>query len=246
MHVGYKKLLKIFTTPRSNEYSIEHYDHNIIRPNQYKFLDDRKFANPQLTEKYFIRTPYIFTLSAMDKKHNHILSEALVVIQAYESLYDKFETFSLTFQFLTLKERDLHCSHDIMLKTKQTHTYTYYRFIQNHFNLHTPSRQPHHRFQFINSKYTSQFFLNFTYCYKNTNYQGTLRKYDPISQMYLFCPLTKTCNVKETRPLVVPHEYSQPVEIPILEFIHNTNYNHKFFLSSSSTPITSFLLALKN
>ena len=114
-----------------------------------------------------------------------------------------------------------------MLRTKQTHTYTYCRFIQNHFNLHTPSRQPNHRFQFINSKYTSSFFLNFTYCIKNTNFQGILRNYDPITQMFIFCPLTKIFNVEESRPLIVLHEYIQHVEIPILEFIHNTDYNHK-------------------
>ena len=67
-HVGYKKLLKIFTAPRANESSIEHYHHKIIRPNQDQFLDNDKFANPQLTEKFFIRTPYIFTLSSIDKK----------------------------------------------------------------------------------------------------------------------------------------------------------------------------------
>ena len=85
MHVRYKKLLKTVIAPRANEYSIEHYDHNIIRPNQDQFLDDDKFANPQLTEIFFIRTPYIFTLSSIDKKHNHIISEALIDIQAYES-----------------------------------------------------------------------------------------------------------------------------------------------------------------
>ena len=58
----------------------------------------------------------------MDKKHGHIISEALIDIQAYESVYEKFETFSLTFHFLTPKEQDLLCSHDIMLRTKQTHT----------------------------------------------------------------------------------------------------------------------------
>ena len=47
--------------------------------------------------------------------------------------------------------------------------------------------------------------------------------------MYIFCPLTKTFNVEESRPLIVPHEYVQPVEIQILEFIHNTKYNHKLF-----------------
>ena len=101
----------------------------------------------------------MFTLNIYDRKHDHIISEALVDIQAYESFYDKFQLFSLTFHFLSPQERDLHCSHDIMFRTKQTHTYTYYRFIQNHFDLHTPSRQPHHCFQFFNSKYTSPFFL---------------------------------------------------------------------------------------
>ena len=122
----------------------------------------------------------------------------------------------------SLQKNEICAVHNIMLRTKQTHTYTYYRFIQNHFNLHTPSRQPHHRFQFINSNYTSPFFLNFTYCIKNTNFQGILGNYDPITQMYILCPLTKTFSIEESRPLIVPHEYIQPVEIPILEFIHNT------------------------
>ena len=135
----------------------------------------------------------------MKKKHDHIISESLIDIQAYESFYDNFQTFSLTFHFLTPKEQYLHCSRDILLRTKQTHTYTYYRFIQNQFKLHTPSRQPHHRFQFISSKYTSLFFLNFTFCIKNINFQGILRNYNPITQMYIFCPLTKTFNVEVSR-----------------------------------------------
>ena len=160
-YVGYKKLLKTFTAPRANEFTIEYYDHNIIRTNQDQFLDEDRFANPQLTEKFFIKTSYVFTLNVFDRKYDRIISEALNDIQAYESFTDKFQLFSLTFHFLAPHERDLHCSHDIMLRTKQTHTYTYYRFVQNHFDVHTPSRQPHHRFQFLNSKYTSTFFLNF-------------------------------------------------------------------------------------
>ena len=123
-----------------------------------------------------------------------------------------------------------------MLRTKQTHTYSYYRFIQNHFQLHTPSRQPHHRFQVINSKYSLTFFLNFTYCIKNTNFQGILRIYDPVTQMYIFCPLTKTFNDEESRPLIIPREYIQPIEVPILEFIHNTKYNHKIYNLIQNTP----------
>ena len=235
-YVGYKKSLKIHTAPRANEYTLEYYDHNIIRANQDKFLDDDRFANPQITEKFFIKTPYVFTLNIFDRKFDHIISEALTNTQAYESFKERFQIFSLTFHFLAPHERDLHCSHDIMLRTKQTHTYSYYRFIQNHFDLHTPSRQPHHRFQFINSKYTSPYFLNFTYCIKDTNLHGILRNYDPITQMYIFCPITKTFNAEESRPFLIPHEFVQPIEIPILEFIHNTKFNHKLYNLIQNTP----------
>ena len=130
-YIGFKKLLKEFTAARANDFTIEYYDHNIIRPNQEHLLDDDRFANPQLTEKFFISTPYLFTLNFFDKKHDHIISEALIDTQAYQSFQDKFNLFTLTFHFLTPQERDLHCSHDIMLRTKQTHTYKIYRFIQN-------------------------------------------------------------------------------------------------------------------
>ena len=56
-YVGYKKLLKTFTAPRAYAFSIEYYDHNIIRPNHNQFLDEDRFANPQLTKKVFIKTP---------------------------------------------------------------------------------------------------------------------------------------------------------------------------------------------
>ena len=235
-YVGYKKSLKIHTAPRANEYTLEYYDHNIIRANQDQFLDDDRFANPQITEKFFIKTPYVFTLNIFDRKFDHIISEALTNTQAYKSFKERFQIFSLTFHFLAPHERDLHCSHDIMLRTKQTHTYSYYRFIQNHFDLHTPSRQSHHRFQFINSKYTSPYFLNFTYCIKDTNLHGILRNYDPITQMYIFCPITKTFNAEESRPFLIPHEFLQPIEIPILEFIHNTKFNHKLYNLIQNTP----------
>ena len=123
-----------------------------------------------------------------------------------------------------------------MLRTKQTHTYTYYKFIQHHYTLNTPARQPHHRYQCINSKYTSPFFLNFTYCIKDTNLQSTIRNYDPNTQMHIFCPLTKLLNVDESRPLIIPHEFFQLVEVSILEFIYNTRYNHKVYNLNQNTP----------
>ena len=55
--IGYEQSLIKFTASKTNEYSIDHYDHNIIRPNEDIFLNDDQIANPQLTEKFFIKTP---------------------------------------------------------------------------------------------------------------------------------------------------------------------------------------------
>ena len=132
-----------------------------------------------------------------------------------------------------------------MLRTKQTHTYTYYKFNQNHYTDKTPARQPHHRFQNINSKYTSPFFLNFTYCNKETNLQGTPRNYDSIIQMYNFCRLNKLLNVDESRPMIIPQEFLQPVEVSTLELIYNTHFNHKLYKLIQSTPYEQSL-TLKN
>ena len=66
--------------------------------------------------------------------------------------------------------------------------------------------------------------------------QGIIRNYDPIRQMYIFCPPTKSFNVKESRSIIVPHEYIQPVEVQILEYIHNTKHNHKLYKLIENTP----------
>ena len=99
-YIGYKTSLKTHTATRANENTLEYYDHNIIRANQDQFLDDDRFANPQITEKFFIKTPYVFTLNIFDRKFDHIISEALTDTQAYESFKERFQIFSLTFHFL--------------------------------------------------------------------------------------------------------------------------------------------------
>ena len=76
---------------------------------------------------------------------------------------------------------------------------------------------------FINSKYMSPYFLNFTYCIKSTNLHSIPRNW----QMYLFCPLTNTFPIDDARPLIMPHEYVEPIEITLLEHIHDTNFNHQ-------------------
>ena len=120
--------------------------------------------------------------------------------------------------------------------THKTNSQIHYKFIQHHYTTITPSRNLQYRFQIINSKYTSPFFLNFTYCIKDTNMQGILRNYDPIWQMYIFRPLTRTFNVDESRPLILPHEYIPPVEIPILEYHYNIKHNHELYNLIQNTP----------
>ena len=54
--------------------------------------------------------------------------------------------------------------------------------------------------------------------------------------MYIFCPLTKTFNVEESRPPNVPHKFLQSIEVPILEFIPNANCNQKLYKLIQNTP----------
>ena len=117
--IGYRQSLIKLTAPKPNEFSIDYYDHNIIRPNEDIFLNNDPFANPQLTEKFFIKTPYIFTLNISNKKYDNVISAALRDIYAYDPYFNNLNHFSLTFHFLTPRERDLHFSHDITLRTKK-------------------------------------------------------------------------------------------------------------------------------
>ena len=101
--IGYRQSLIKFIAPKPNEFSIDYYDHNIIRLNEDIFLNNDPFANTQLTEKFFIKTPYTFTLDTLNKKYNNVISAALRDIHAYDSYFNKFNHFSRTFHFLTPK-----------------------------------------------------------------------------------------------------------------------------------------------
>ena len=74
----------------------------------------------------------------MNIKYDNINSTALKNTKAYEFYFNKFNHFTLTFQFLTPEERNLHCSHEIMLRTK-----LFYPYIINFFNTTTYLTQPH-------------------------------------------------------------------------------------------------------
>ena len=80
--IGYRQSLTKITAPKANDYSVDYYDHNIIRPNE-DFLNNYPFASPQLTEKIFIKTPYTFTLNILNKKYENVILAALRNIHAY-------------------------------------------------------------------------------------------------------------------------------------------------------------------
>ena len=131
--IGITQILNRFTAQKANRFSMNHYDQAIARYMKHTFLEDDTNAHLQLTEKNFIRPQYVFTINCRNKKFDHVISTALCDIKAYDPYFNKFNLFSLTSNFLTPKERNLHCSHQIMLRTKQTYTYTYYKFIQHHY-----------------------------------------------------------------------------------------------------------------
>ena len=115
-------------------------------------------------------------------------------------------TFNFSFSYA--KRTCLYCSHEIMSRTKLTHIYTHYKFSQHHYLTNKPSQNPQHRFTLNNSKCTSPYFPNFLYCIKNTNIHGNLRNYDPIRQMYIFCPLTRTNSHSKMKSTLSPEHSS--------------------------------------
>ena len=66
-----------------------------------------------------------FHLDSRNKNFDRIIDHALTNTKAYEPFFNKFDYFALLFNFLTPKERDIHCMHEVMLKKKLTHIYTY-------------------------------------------------------------------------------------------------------------------------
>ena len=78
----------------------------------------------------------------MNKNYDHIISTAFRDTKAYDPYFKKINQFSLNFKFLAPKQRDLYCSHQTMLRTKQNNIYTYYKIIQHHYTTNTPSRNP--------------------------------------------------------------------------------------------------------
>ena len=77
-------------------------------------------TNPKLTEKFIFRSEYVSYIESTNRNFDYINATALKNTKAYESCFNKI---NILFPFLTPTERDLHCSPEIMLRTKLTHRY---------------------------------------------------------------------------------------------------------------------------
>ena len=91
--IGINQTLYRFTAQSAHRFSINHHDHAIARPNEDKFSNDDSNANPQVTQNFFIKSSYIFTINSMNKKYDHIIFTALRNSKAYNSYFSKFSHF---------------------------------------------------------------------------------------------------------------------------------------------------------
>ena len=153
--IGLLQTLTKFVAQKASIFSNNHYDHAIARYMKYTIIEEADDTCLQLKEKFFIKSEYIFGLDSKNKKYDDFSSTSLTDKKRIILISIKFNHFSLTFRFLTPKECDLDCSHELLLCTKLTHTHTYYKFIQHHYTTNAQARNPQHRFNFINAKYTS-------------------------------------------------------------------------------------------
>ena len=65
--IGLNQTLNRFTVQKANRFSNKHYDHAIALPNEDNFLDDDTNANPQLAEKFFFKSQYVFPINCLKK-----------------------------------------------------------------------------------------------------------------------------------------------------------------------------------
>ena len=76
---------------------------------------DDQNTDHQLTENFFMKSEYMFHLDSTNNKFDDIIAHTLTNTKAYEQFFNNFNQFALASNFLAPKERDFHCSHEIIL-----------------------------------------------------------------------------------------------------------------------------------
>ena len=74
--IGLNQTQNKFVAPKGNRFYVNHYDHAVTRYMKNSPYDDDPNSNPHLTEKFFMKSEYIFHLDSNNKKLDHIIDHA--------------------------------------------------------------------------------------------------------------------------------------------------------------------------
>ena len=102
-----------------------------------------------------------------------------------------------------------------------SHTVHNYLCVQHHFHRTNPILHMNSRLQYVNTKLTSPYYMNFSYIIQPNYCEGTLRNFDPMDNYILFSPLYEKTN----HPILVQIEYLQCVEGGATKCIHGHTFN---------------------
>ena len=91
-------------------------------------------------------------------------------------------------------------------------------------------------FSFLTQNTRHHFFLFLHIALKILTYTASSATMTQLPKCIYSVPSQGRINAEESRPFLIPHEFIQPIETAILEFIHNTKYNHKIYNLVQNTP----------
>ena len=88
--IGLTQTLTKKVAQQTNRFSINHCDYAIAQYMEDTLIEEDEDTNPQLTEKFLIKSEYIFLIDSMNKKYENTISTALTDTRAYDSYFNKF------------------------------------------------------------------------------------------------------------------------------------------------------------
>ena len=171
---------------------------------------------PTFTERFWHLSKYFCALA--DCQHNYLntmITRDVAPCRIYQN-YDP-STFSLVFPSNTNG-----CNNQThqFNRTNILHAKHNYLFLQHHFRW-TNLLVQKTRFEYVSTKLTSPYYMNYSYIINPTYCEGTLRNFDPIKSYFLFFPLY----AKTHRPILVTIEYLQCVERGAKKCMYGHTFN---------------------
>ena len=153
-----------------------------------------------LTERFLYDYDYEFRLPR-NCNFDFLVAKASQDLSAYSAFTQQHQVFQLSFNLLHPTPKDVQSNNYRVHETKLIHNLIYYTFLRD--KQYTASKS----FIHINDQLTSPYFLNYSYRIKWSYTIGTLRKFDPIKNYYVF-----QSKDEPERPLMVPLEALEPCE----------------------------------